>query len=91
MTRVTRAVAPASDELSGALAHELCQPLTAILANAQAAIHLLARDPPDLQQVRAILEDIVHEDERTARVIARSRSRLRDAEGGAGAGDRDMP
>jgi two-component system, LuxR family, sensor kinase FixL len=39
-------------ELSGSLAHELNQPLAIILSNAQAAQRLLARDPPDLPEVR---------------------------------------
>ena len=37
-------------ELSGTLAHELSQPLTAVLSNAQAARHLLDREPPDLER-----------------------------------------
>src|SRR5580692_7114489 len=39
-------------ELSGAIAHEINQPLTAILSNAQAALHLLAQKSPDLEEVR---------------------------------------
>ncbi len=58
-------------ELSSALAHELKQPLTAILSNAQAAQLLLARDNIDLQQVRDILSDIVADDERASDVIDR--------------------
>ena len=58
-------------ELSSALAHELKQPLTAILSNAQAAQLLLARDNIDLQQVRDILSDIVADDKRAAEVIDR--------------------
>ena len=40
-------------ELSGALAHELRQPLSSILANAQAAVRLLDQNPADIQEVRA--------------------------------------
>jgi PAS domain S-box-containing protein len=58
-------------ELSSALAHELKQPLTAILSNVQAAQLLLARDNFDLQQVREILGDIVADDKRAAEVIDR--------------------
>ena len=39
-------------QLSGAIAHEINQPLTAILSNAQAALHLLAQNSPDLAEVR---------------------------------------
>jgi two-component system, LuxR family, sensor kinase FixL len=58
-------------ELSSALAHELKQPLTAILSNAQAAQILLARDNVDLQEVRNIVGDIVADDKRAGEVIDR--------------------
>ena len=58
-------------ELSSALAHELKQPLTAILSNAQAAQLLLARDDCDLQQIRDILGDIVADNKRAGEVIDR--------------------
>lgn len=64
-------------ELSGSLAHELNQPLAAILSNAQAAQRLLARDPPPIQTVSEILADIVTSDRRAGAVIARLRSMLR--------------
>ena len=46
-------------ELAASLAHELNQPLTAILSNAQAAQRFLNAKPADLKEVREILEDIV--------------------------------
>jgi two-component system sensor kinase FixL len=52
-----------------ALAHELKQPLTAILSNAQAAWHLLALDPPDLQEARTSLADIIADARRTDEVL----------------------
>jgi len=64
-------------ELSGSLAHELNQPLTAILSNAQAAQRILHRDPSDLEQVQEILADIVDTDRRAGQVIGRLRSLLR--------------
>lgn len=64
-------------ELSGSLAHELNQPLAAILSNAQAAQLLLARDPPQIQTVNEILADIVTSDRRAGAVIERLRSMLR--------------
>jgi PAS domain S-box-containing protein len=67
-------------ELSGSLAHELNQPLTAILANAQAAQRFLADDAPDMEQVREILHDIVKDDERAGEVIHRLREMLRKGE-----------
>jgi PAS domain S-box-containing protein len=67
-------------ELSGALAHELSQPLTSILSNAQAAQRFLAREPVDLGEVRDILKDIVDDDRRAGAVIRRWRTLLRKGE-----------
>jgi len=67
-------------ELSGSIAHEVNQPLTAILSNAQAALHLLAQNSPDLAEVRDALQDIVHEDIRAGEVIHRLRSLLKKGE-----------
>lgn len=64
-------------ELSGSLAHELNQPLTAILSNAQAALRFLARDPPEIAEVRDSLADIVDSDKRAGEVIRRLRALLR--------------
>src|ERR1035438_9673534 len=67
-------------ELSGSLAHELNQPLTAILSNAQAAQRFLSRDDADLNEVREILADIVSEDKRAGEVISRLRVLLKKGE-----------
>ena len=64
-------------ELSGSLAHELNQPLTAILSNAQAAQRFLAHDDVDLNEVRDILGDIVKQDKRAGEVIHRLRLLLK--------------
>jgi signal transduction histidine kinase len=52
-----------------ALAHEIRQPLTAILSNAQAAWYLLTMDPPDVPEARAALADIIAGARRTSEVI----------------------
>lgn len=67
-------------ELSTALAHELNQPLTAILSNAQAAKRLLAMEPTDLPQIREILDDIVRDDARAAEVIRQLRVLIQKAD-----------
>src|SRR5688572_5004926 len=67
-------------QLSGALAHELNQPLTAILSNAQAAQRLLKSDSIDLTEMHAILNDIVDDDKRAGEVIQRLRSLLKRGE-----------
>lgn len=64
-------------ELSGSLAHELNQPLTAILSNAQAALRFAAMDPPDMEEVRISLTNIVESDRRAGEVIRRLRAMLR--------------
>ncbi|MBK1880932.1 PAS domain-containing protein [Luteolibacter pohnpeiensis] len=63
--------------LSGALAHELNQPLGIILSNAQAAEYLLESDHPDLGELRAMISDIIREDCRAGDVIKRLRALLR--------------
>ena len=64
-------------QLSSALAHELNQPLGAILRNAEAAELLLEREQPDLEEIRAILVDIRQDDQRAGSVIDRMRSLLK--------------
>ena len=61
-------------ELATSLAHELNQPLTAILSNAQAAQRFLDAKPADLGEVREILEDIVTDNSRAGEVIRRMRA-----------------
>src|SRR5262249_26371332 len=60
-------------QLSASITHELNQPLSAILNNAEAARKLLARDNLDVAELQEICEDIVAEDQRAANVIARLR------------------
>jgi signal transduction histidine kinase len=67
-------------ELSGAIAHEINQPLTAILSNAQAALELLEEKSPKLAEIREAISDIVDEDNRAGEVIERLRTLLRKGE-----------
>ena len=66
--------------LSGALAHELNQPLTAILSNAQAALRFLAGDSANLDEVRDILKDIVEDNRHASEVIHRLRELFKKGE-----------
>lgn len=66
--------------LATSLAHELNQPLTAILSNAQAAQRFLATDPSDVGEVRAILQDIVDDNRRASEVIRRLRELVKKGE-----------
>jgi two-component system sensor kinase FixL len=67
-------------ELSAALAHELNQPLAAILWNAQAAKIFLTRDNCDLKEIGGILDDIVTDDKRASEVIGRLRALVKRGE-----------
>jgi C4-dicarboxylate-specific signal transduction histidine kinase len=67
-------------ELSGAIAHELNQPLTAILSNAQAAQRFLAQGKASDAEMREILSDIVSEDQRAGEIIRRLRALLSPAD-----------
>jgi len=64
-------------ELSGALAHELSQPMSAVLINAYAARRLLLQEPVDLAEVRATVDDIIANDKRAGAVIERLRTLLK--------------
>jgi C4-dicarboxylate-specific signal transduction histidine kinase len=66
-------------ELSGAIAHELRQPLASILWNAQAASQILKTDRPDLDELAEVVEDIVSEDQRANVVIDRILSLIKSS------------
>jgi two-component system sensor kinase FixL len=63
-------------ELTAALAHEINQPLTAILSNAQAGRRIMNTDTPDLEEIREILDEIINDDQRAAQVIRHMRGLL---------------
>jgi len=67
-------------ELSGAIAHEINQPLTAIQANAETGLDLLAVASPDLAELHDVLQDIVDDNRRASEVIQRLRNLLRKGE-----------
>ena len=67
-------------ELTSALAHELNQPLAAILSNAQAARRFMDAGNADPVELREIIEDIIRDDKRAGEVIHRLRSMLRKGE-----------
>jgi signal transduction histidine kinase len=67
-------------ELAASLAHELGQPLAAILANAKAAELMLAQGPVPAEEIRAILDDIRSDDLRAAQIIRGMRELLQKRE-----------
>jgi hypothetical protein len=66
-------------ELSGAIAHELNQPLGAILRNSEAAELILETPVPDIRELKEIVHDIKQDDERAGEVIRRLRQMLAKA------------
>jgi signal transduction histidine kinase len=74
-------------ELTASLAHELNQPLGAILNNARAARRLLASKTPDLTEVDSALEDIVRDDARAVEIVRDVRAMFRRGEAKASSVD----
>lgn len=63
--------------LGAGIAHELNQPLAAILSNAQAGLAYIERGAPQIEQLRAILQAVVRDDKRAAETIRSMRALLR--------------
>jgi C4-dicarboxylate-specific signal transduction histidine kinase len=66
MTRVST-----MGQLSASIAHQLNQPLAAILGNAEVARKMLERDPVDRAELAEICDDIIDQDTRAAEIIGR--------------------
>ncbi len=66
---------PVSDigDMASALAHEVDQPLTAILSNAQAARRFLSSTPPDTAELFELLDEIVSDSTRAHAIIRKMR------------------
>ncbi len=65
------------DALTGSLAHEINQPLTAVMANAEAASRLLAAQPPRIADLRQALSEIVSDNKRAGDVVRRMKTLLK--------------
>jgi C4-dicarboxylate-specific signal transduction histidine kinase len=61
-------------ELTASIAHEVNQPLTATVINANASLHFLAAQPPNLEEARQAIECIAKDANRASEVVARVRS-----------------
>lgn len=68
-----------ADELSSTIAHELNQPLGAILTNAETAELILRSPAPDVVELKEILADIRRDDQRASQVLERLRGFLKRA------------
>jgi nitrogen-specific signal transduction histidine kinase len=64
-------------QLATSIAHEINQPLCAVMTNAHAAMELLAKERPDLAEARAALNDIIQDAKRAGEVVARSHTMLK--------------
>ena len=69
VTRVT-----ALGELAASIAHEVNQPLAAVVANAAACLRWLDREPPDLKEARGTMESIIKDGNRAGEVTQRVRA-----------------
>src|SRR5438128_5457221 len=74
MTRLTT-----MGELTASVAHEVGQPLTGVINNANACLDLLPKDAPHLEEVRDALTEIIDDAVRASAVIARVRQLARKA------------
>jgi signal transduction histidine kinase len=74
LARAARAISVAT--FASSLAHEVNQPVAAIVANSEAALRWLAKDPPDLREARAAIERITRDAGRTSAVVGRTRGML---------------
>jgi len=74
LARLSRNVAVS--EFAASMAHEMRQPLTAIIGNAQACLRLLRSSTPDLAEIEAALTDIVEAGDRADRLLQRNRELL---------------
>jgi PAS domain S-box-containing protein len=66
-------------QLTVSIAHEVNQPITAAIGNAEAALRWLARQPPDLEEVRQLLERIAKDGRRVGKVVDRTRELVKKA------------
>jgi PAS domain S-box-containing protein len=66
-------------QLSASIAHEINQPIAAVIANASAGLRWLGARPPELEQVRQALARIVRDGRRAGEVIAHVRALVKKA------------
>lgn len=66
-------------QLAASIAHEVNQPIGAVRNNANAALRFLARDPPDLEEVREAIECVVNDTYRAGDIISGIRDQAKKA------------
>jgi PAS domain S-box-containing protein len=75
VTRVTT-----MGELTASIAHEVNQPLAAVVTNGEACLRWLMRDVPDLDEVRSSVERMISDGRRASQVVARLRALVRKSD-----------
>jgi len=78
LAHVTRAAT--LGELTASIAHEVNQPLAAVITNGNACLRWLTREPPNLEEAREAVRRMVRDGNRAGEVIARIRALVRKAE-----------
>jgi C4-dicarboxylate-specific signal transduction histidine kinase len=64
-------------QITGSIAHEVNQPITAAVTRAQAALRWLGHEPPDLEEVRQLLAQVVRNGTRAGEVVRRIRDLIK--------------
>src|SRR5262249_50186927 len=67
-------------ELTASIAHEVTQPLAAIVTNGDACVRLLATEPPNLSETRKAVASMIRDAERAVAVVARARALLKKSD-----------
>jgi C4-dicarboxylate-specific signal transduction histidine kinase len=66
-------------ELSASIAHEVGQPLSAIVTNGQACLRWLHRQPPDMEEIKGCVSRMTDEGNRAAEIVQRVRTLMKGA------------
>jgi PAS domain S-box-containing protein len=66
-------------ELTASIAHEVNQPLAALLTNAQTAVRWLGNQPPNLEKARPLIERVINDGKRAADIVSRIRDLAKKA------------
>ena len=71
-----------------AQAHEITDAITAVVINAQAGLHLLRAQSPDLEKVRQTLNNIANDGKRAGNIVVRTLALMKKVDAADGAADR---
>jgi C4-dicarboxylate-specific signal transduction histidine kinase len=75
LARITRVTTVG--ELTASIAHEINQPLAAVVTNADASLRWLDHEPPDLGEAREAVQRIIEEGHRASQIVTRIRGLVR--------------